>query len=46
MESLRVGLSVLVFGGLLSPRGHVLEKEMKFAKWALVTQGAGIVSMA
>ena len=29
---LRVGLSVLVFGGLLSPRVHVLEKEMKFAK--------------
>lgn len=40
-----VTLSV-VFDGALSPRAYVAIKEMKFKKWALVSNGGGIFGVA
>jgi O-antigen/teichoic acid export membrane protein len=37
---LRVGFLVILLNGLISPRIHVLEKEMRFGNWVLLIQGA------
>jgi PST family polysaccharide transporter/lipopolysaccharide exporter len=39
---LRVALLSTVFDGMLSPRAKLAHKEMKFGRWALISNGGGI----
>jgi len=39
----RAAFLVFVFGGFISPRAHVLEKEFRFGKAALLTQSSAIL---
>lgn len=43
---LRVALLSLVLDGMLSPRAKLAQKEMKFGRWALITNGGGICGVA
>lgn len=38
----RVCLLSMLFDGLLSPRAKLAHKDMKFSRWALITNGGGI----
>jgi O-antigen/teichoic acid export membrane protein len=42
---LRITCIVLLFNGMLSPRMHVLEKEMRFSLWVIVKQGSALVGV-
>lgn len=42
---IRTGFLAILFNGLLSPRVHVLEKEMRFRNWVFLMQGAGILGI-
>ena len=42
---LRVGFLVILLNGLVSSKLHVLQKDLKFAKWVLVMQGAGVLGV-
>lgn len=39
---LRIALLSVVFDGLISPRSKLAQKEMKFGRWALISNGGGI----
>jgi lipopolysaccharide exporter len=39
---LRFGFLGILLNGLVSPRIHVLEKEMRFKKWVVLTQGSAL----
>jgi lipopolysaccharide exporter len=39
---LRVALISIVLDGMLSPRAKLAQKEMKFSRWALITNGGAI----
>jgi lipopolysaccharide exporter len=39
---LRVALLNVLFDGLLSPRSKLAQKEMKFGRWAIISNGGGI----
>jgi O-antigen/teichoic acid export membrane protein len=41
---LRVSFVVIILNGLISPRIYVLEKELQFTKFVLLTQGSGLLS--
>lgn len=41
--SLRVGFLVILFNSMVSPRLHVLEKEMRFKRWVVLVQSAGLL---
>lgn len=41
-ELLRVALLSIVFDGMISPRSKLAQKEMKFGRWALISNGGGI----
>ncbi len=43
---LRVALVVTILNGLVSPRIHALEKEMRYGRWVIITQGSGVLSVA
>ena len=42
---LRTGFLAIVFGGFVSPRFYVLEKEIRFFRSVLLTQGAGLAGI-
>jgi len=42
---LRIGCLVVIFNGLISPRVHVLEKQLQFKRWVLLMQGTGIITV-
>jgi O-antigen/teichoic acid export membrane protein len=42
---LRIALVVILLRGLTSPNIYVLQKELKFAKWVILTQSATILSI-
>ncbi|PKN87215.1 MAG: hypothetical protein CVU51_05995 [Deltaproteobacteria bacterium HGW-Deltaproteobacteria-1] len=42
---LRIGFLVFLFYGFISPRIHILEKELQFKKWVIMMQGAGIIGV-
>jgi O-antigen/teichoic acid export membrane protein len=42
---LRVGFLAILLNGLISPKLHVLQKDLKFAKWILVMQGSGVLGV-
>jgi O-antigen/teichoic acid export membrane protein len=42
---LRVGFLVILLNGLISPRVHILEKELRFKQWVIVMQGAGVAGV-
>lgn len=42
---LRTGFLVFLFSGLISPRIHILEKDLQFKKWVILMQGAGIAGV-
>jgi lipopolysaccharide exporter len=42
---LRVGFIVLLFNGMVSPRLHVLEKELRFKNWVLLMQASGLAAI-
>ncbi|MFH2045262.1 MAG: oligosaccharide flippase family protein [Pseudomonadota bacterium] len=42
---LRVGFLAILLNGLISPKLHVLQKNLKFAKWILVMDGAGVLGV-
>ena len=42
---IRVGFLSILFNGFLSPRVHVLEKEMRFKKWVILMQGSGVLGV-
>jgi len=42
---LRIGFLVFLFYGFISPRIHILEKELRFKKWVIMMQGAGIAGV-
>lgn len=42
---LRTGFLVILFNGLISPRIHLLEKELRFKNWIILMQGAGILGV-
>ncbi len=44
-EPLRVGFSVIFLNGIISPRVHVLQKELQFTRWILLVQGAAFVGI-
>jgi PST family polysaccharide transporter/lipopolysaccharide exporter len=44
-DILRIGFLVFLFYGLISPRIHILEKELRFKKWVIMMQGAGIIGV-
>ncbi len=39
---LRIGFLVVLLNGLISPRVHLLEKDLRFKKWVILMQGAAI----
>ncbi len=39
---LRVALLGTIFDGLLSPRSKLIQKEMKFSRWAIITNGGAL----
>jgi O-antigen/teichoic acid export membrane protein len=39
---LRVALLSIVFDGMISPRSKLAQREMKFGRWALISNGGGI----
>lgn len=43
---LRVALLSIVLDGLLSPRAKLAQKEMKFGRWAFISNGGGICGVA
>jgi lipopolysaccharide exporter len=42
---LRIALIVILFRGLISPKIYLLQKELKFTKWVLLTQSASILGI-
>lgn len=42
---LRVSLLVILFRGFTSPNIYVLQKELNFGKWVILTQSSGILSV-
>jgi PST family polysaccharide transporter len=42
---LRIGFLVFLLNGFISPRIHILEKEMRFKKWTVLMQGSGIAGV-
>ena len=42
---IRTGFLAILFNGLLSPKVHVLEKEMRFRNWVFLMQGAGVLGV-
>jgi len=45
VQVLRMGFLVLLFNALVSPRVHVLEKELKFWDWILLMQGTAVIGI-
>ena len=44
-EILRIGSLVILLNGFISPRIHVLEKELGFKNWVILMQGSGIIGV-
>ena len=42
---IRTGFLAILFNGFLSPKVHVLEKEMRFKNWVFLMQGAGVLGV-
>ena len=42
---LRVAFVVTLLNGLVSPRIHALEKEMRYGRWVIITQGSGVIAV-
>jgi O-antigen/teichoic acid export membrane protein len=42
---LRIALIVIIFRGLISPKIYLLQKELKFTQWVLLTQSASILGI-
>lgn len=42
---LRIGFLVFLLNGFISPRIHILEKELRFKKWVILMRGAGIIGV-
>jgi len=42
---LRTVFLVILFKGLISPRVHVLEKNLQFARWVIIMQGSGFLGV-
>ena len=42
---LRIALIVILFRGFISPKIYLLQKELKFTKWVLLTQSASILGI-
>jgi len=42
---LRIGFLVIFINGLISPRAYILEKELRFKKWVIMMQGAGVAGV-
>lgn len=42
---LRIASLTIVFDSMMSPRTYVLEKELKFSKWVVIMQGAGLFNI-
>ncbi len=42
---LRTGFLVILFNGFMSPRIHVLQKELRFTPWVIIMQGAGFAGI-
>jgi lipopolysaccharide exporter len=42
---IRVAFLAILFNGFLSPRIHVLEKEMSFKNWIFLMQGSGVLGI-
>lgn len=42
---IRVGFLSILFNGFISPKVHVLEKEMRFKGWVFLMQGSGIMGV-
>lgn len=43
---IRVGFLSILLGSLISPKVHVLEKEMRFKGWVFLTQGSGVLGVS
>lgn len=41
----RTAFLAILFAGLMSPKVHVLEKEMKFKQWVYLMQGSGVLGI-
>lgn len=42
---IRTGFLAILFSGFLSPKVHVLEKEMRFRNWVFLMQGSGVLGV-
>lgn len=42
---LRIGFLVILLNGLISPRVHILERELRFRSWVILMQGSGIIGV-
>jgi len=42
---LRTIFLVILFKGLISPRVHVLEKNLQFPRWVIIMQGSGVLGV-
>lgn len=42
---IRTGYLAILFNGFLSPKIHVLEKEMRFRNWVFLMQGSGVLGV-
>jgi PST family polysaccharide transporter len=42
---LRTVFLVILFKGLISPRVHVLEKNLQFSRWVIIMQGSGVLGV-
>lgn len=42
---LRTGFLIIPLNGLVSPRIHVLQKEMHFKKWVIIMQSPGVIGI-
>ena len=43
---LRIGFLVILLNSLISPRVHLLEKELRFKEWVFLIQGSAIIGIA
>lgn len=41
---LRIAFVTMIFNGVMSPRAHVLEKELRFGRWVFIAQGSAALS--
>lgn len=45
LHLIRVGFLIILFNGLISPKVHILEKEMRFKNWVFLMQGSSVIGV-